>query len=144
MTRTISNSDLVIDSRDVIARIKELEEDRQALVDARDEAFGVDGEAREAAEDALTDWDAGDEGDELKALKALADEAKGCGDWEYGATLVHEDYWVDYVQELLQDVGDLPRGLPGYLVIDWEKTADNIAADYNQVQFGGVTYYVRD
>jgi hypothetical protein len=28
-------------------------------------------------------------------------------------------------------------------VIDWEATARNIAVDYTEVDFGGVTYYIR-
>lgn len=47
------------------------------------------------------------------------------------------------MQELLEDIGDIPRDMPHYLVIDWEATARNIAVDYTQVDFDGVTYYIR-
>jgi hypothetical protein len=50
---------------------------------------------------------------------------------------------VDYCQELLEDIGDIPKGLPGYIVIDWEATAENLKADYSTVDFDGQTYYYR-
>lgn len=57
--------------------------------------------------------------------------------------LIHEDYFKTYAQELVQDIGDLPNGIPSYIEIDWEATADNIRQDYTSVEFDGVTYYVR-
>jgi len=159
MTRNApSNSDDMIDSRDVIARIEELESERAALVDAKDEAIAdvgdnsnieIDtGEVETSADvvSALADlaeWD-DDNGDELKALKALADEGENsAADWPYGATLVRESYFTDYCEELVSDIGDMPREIPGYIVIDWEATANNIRADYSEVDFDGVTYLVR-
>lgn len=153
-TREISNSDDVIDSRDIIGRIEELQDERQALADALEEI--MDGDKPEnASEDSdyadrladataeLADWDA-DNGDELKALKALAEATEGyADDWQYGATLIRESYFVEYCQQLVEDIGDLPKGLPGYLVIDWEATADNLRVDYTAVDFDGVTYLVR-
>lgn len=158
----ISNADKVIDSRDVIARIEELEEERELLSEtvasaqeALDEYFDpattmdtdkLD-ELRESvkdAETALLEWDAEDEGQELKALLALQDEAEGyASGWKYGAELIREDYFTDYCQELVIDIGDLPKDIPDYLVIDWDKTADNLKADYKEVDFDGATYLVR-
>ena len=158
-TKEISNSDDVIDSRDIIARIDELQAERDALSDARDEAKetlddfsdAIDMEEREAqqeklsdAETALTDWDESDEGRELKALTALQEEAEGyASDWRWGAALIAEHYFPDYCQELCEDIGDLPKDLPHYIVIDWERTAENIKADYTEVDFDGTTYLIR-
>lgn len=141
----ISNSDDVIDSRDVEERIDELESERADLVEALDN-IGDDEDAegkREAATDALVLWD--DENvDELKALIELRDEAEGYApDWRYGATLIRESYFEDYVREMLEDCGDLPKDLPHYIVIDWEATASNIRMDYTTVDFDGVDYLVR-
>jgi hypothetical protein len=158
MNKEISNSDDVIDSRDVIARIDELTTERSDLAtdvddanDARaelaedaseDEIEEADGEITDAV-DARTEWD-DDYGDELKALQALADEASDyCGDWTHGATLVRKSYFTDYCEELVKDIGDLPSKIPDYIVIDWEATAENLKADYTSVEFDGVTYLVR-
>ncbi len=162
----VNNSADVIDSRDVIARIEELEAERTAA--PIHEACRHCGLDIEGSEDDF-DWrDRGnnskcndgnhdheppegtkgelDEDDtaELAALKAFAEEAEGyCEDWTYGATLVRESYFVDYCRELVADIGDMPREMPSYVVIDWEATAKNIAADYTEVDFDGVAYLVR-
>jgi len=126
-SESISNSEKVIDSRDVIARIEYLESERKSL------------EPPETAQE----WD--DEfGDELKALRDVAEAGKRCSsDWTYGATLVHEAYWIEYVEEMLKEIGDLPQDIPHYIEIDWDKTADNILVDYSEIDFDGSTYYIR-
>lgn len=138
-----TNSDNVIDSRDVIARIEELEDELRDLEDAADDA--ADDSVRLAEITAEIDaWKTGEEGQELNALQALAAEASHyADDWQHGATLISLDYWPTYAQELVEDIGDLPRNIPDYIVIDWEATAGNIAVDYTEVDFGGVTYLVR-
>lgn len=127
MKREINNSQDVMDSRDIIARIDELE----SMVNDNND---LPDDERE---------DLSEEETELAALKALADEADGSPDWPYGEVLIRESYWVDYVKELLEDTGDLPKDLPWYIEIDWDTTANNIAVDYSQVDFDGVTYYIR-
>ena len=141
---TISNTDDVIDSRDVIARIEELEGERGALVSDLEEADETNIiESEHAAKIAITAWDEENEA-ELKALKALAEEAEGYSeDWRHGAPLVRDSYFEDYARELLEDIGDIPRGLPHYIEIDWEATARNIRMDYTEVDFDGVSYWVR-
>lgn len=173
----VSNSEDVLDSRDVIKRISELEDERDALdsdVEEAQEAFDeadsalsrvsahdvTPGDsddvqalraALKAADDALTaakkareDWNETDEAEELKALNRLADEASGyADDWHYGATLIRESYFTEYAENLVSEIGDMPRELPSYIVIDWEATAKNLKADYTEVDFDGVTYLVR-
>jgi hypothetical protein len=138
-----TNQDDVIDSRDVIARIEELEDQLRDLEDAADDA--ADDGARLAEITAeISDWRASDSGQELQALQALAAEAsKYADDWQHGATLVSLDYWPTYAMEMVQDMGDLPRNIPDYIVIDWEATAGNLAVDYTEVDFAGMTYLVR-
>jgi hypothetical protein len=138
MPRTISNYDDVIDSRDVIARIEELEADR-------DNAEGV---SADGSFYPLTwgEWtrDNPDDAEELATLKALAEEAEGYApDWTHGETLIRDSYFVEYVQELLEDCGDIPKDIPHYVCIDWDATARNIRYDYTAVEFGDVTYWIR-
>lgn len=45
----------------------------------------------------------------------------------------------DFAEDLLDSCGDLPRNLPGYIHIDWERTARDIMMDYSED--GG--YYFR-
>ena len=89
----------------------------------------------------------GDEADEidkeelatLNQLKEDADASK----WEFGVTFIRDSYFENYTQELCEDIGDVPRGFPSYIVIDWERTAENIKIDYTTVDFGGETYWYR-
>ena len=139
----VRNTDDVIDSRDVIGRIEELEEERQDLVDTLF-SYEEDGDDKAAfeAKDTLAEWDA-DNADELKALKDLANEAGSSPDWEYGESLIRDSYFTEYAQQLLEDCGELPPDLPSYIEIDWEATARNLRVDYFSVDFDGVTYWIR-
>lgn len=38
----------------------------------------------------------------------------------------------DFVQQLLEDCGDLPKDLPPYIYIDWERTARDVMMDYSE------------
>jgi hypothetical protein len=128
----ISNSDDMIDVRDVIARVEELEA------------------AKEAYADRMDDWQANaDNAEELEKLSALLNDLAGYGgdeqwrgDW-YPITLIRDSYFVEAMRELCEDIGDFPNGVPSYYVIDWEATARNLRADYSSVEFDGVTYWYR-
>lgn len=82
--------------------------------------------------------------EELVALKKFSEEAEQyCDDWLHGATVIRESYFTEYCKEFVEDVGDMPKKLPSYMVIDWQKTADNLREDYTEIDFDGVTYLVR-
>ena len=160
-TDTIDNTQEYIDSRDVIARIEYLEGVRQDLEDelevAQDELEHATSEqeeqdAQERIEEAefdLHQFDDGDEGEELEVLKALQDEAKDSPDWEYGETLIHEDSFTDYIEELINDCYNLPKELDSgewpyrHMTIDYEAAAEEAKQDYLEVDFAGETYYIR-
>ena len=139
--RTISNSDDLIDSRDVIARIEELTQERADLVsEAEDDTNAVAEEAR----DTLRAWDA-DNLDELTALRELASQTEGYApDWSHGEALIRDSYFEDYARELAEDIGAIPAdaGWPARC-IDWEQAADELKQDYTSVEFDGVTYWIR-
>lgn len=156
---TVDNMQDVMDSRDIIARIEELESERQDLADAVQEAkdaqleesskeSGGDTdtletlkEELETAEEALKEWDGADE---LKALQALAEEASQSPDWTYGETLIRDSYFERYAQELADDIGAINKDAtwPNDC-IDWERAARELQMDYTQVDFDGVTYWIR-
>lgn len=163
MTRSIDTSDKYIDSRDVISRIEDLQQDKEwleeaieyakeALETAEKDLNGSTGcadaaedarQALETAENNLEEWLDSDDAIELQNLEALQDEAEGYCDWAHGETLIREDAFEDYAKELLEDIGALPKDIPDYIVIDWEATADNLAVDYIEVNFDDTAYLVR-
>jgi hypothetical protein len=141
----ISNSDDVIDSRDIIARIEELESGLQEGYDKEES------EDKPTFEDWLDeiicngDYDFPvDDAKEYQILKSLADEAEGSPDWTYGETLIRESYFEDYARELAEDIGAIdPKANWPLNHIDWEAAADELKGDYMEVDFDGVSYYIR-
>tara|TARA_R110000868_G_scaffold146817_2_gene367821 strand:+ start:2001 stop:2531 length:531 start_codon:yes stop_codon:yes gene_type:complete len=47
---------------------------------------------------------------------------------------------VDFVYDLLESCGDIPKDLPSYIHIDWESTARDIMYDYSEAN----GYYFRN
>jgi hypothetical protein len=112
-TKTISNCDDIIDSRDIIERISDLE-------DLRDNNIIND-----------------EESNELASLKTLQEEVKSfSSEWEYGVTLIHNNYFTEYA---IDELGNLPKD---HIVIDKEAIAYNIQEDYTSVEFNGSTYWI--
>jgi hypothetical protein len=117
MSNVIESGQDIMDSRDVIARIDELQSQ-----DERDE----------------------DEEAELKALEEFAEQLSGYGDWAHGETLIRQSYFQEYAQNLAEDIGAIQRGMAWpYTCIDWEQAANELAMDYTQAEFDGETYLMR-
>jgi hypothetical protein len=76
----------------------------------------------------------------IEEIKALAEQ--GIEDWEHGAHLIREDVFVDYAQELAEDIGFVGEGWPGSY-IDWEGAAQALKQDYIGITFLGADYLVR-
>jgi hypothetical protein len=75
--------------------------------------------------------------------EAVSDQLTSIGDNE--PTLIAEDHFVDYCEELCKDIGDLPSELPWYISnhIDWNGVADTLKQDYSEVELDGETYLTR-
>ena len=116
----VENTEDVIDSRDIIGRIEDLE-------------FNLDSEIIDEAE-----------AEELKCLKELADDGEGSPDWQYVAVLISDSYFPQYAQELAEDIGAVDADAEWPLRhIDWEAAAEELKADYFSVDFDGVEYWIR-
>lgn len=120
---SISNTDNIIDSRDVIERIAELQAER----DADPEMF--------------SDEDA----EELAALQALDEAGSGWPNWKDGLTLILDSYFEDYARDLAADIGgDIFRDESWPAChIDWSAAADSLRTDYGSIDFDGETYWLR-
>jgi hypothetical protein len=114
MSKDLRGQD-IIDSRDVIARIKELK-------GTKDD----------------------DEREELKALKALEKEAGSSCDWTYGETLISDDYFEEYAEQLAEDIGAISSDAQWPLMyIDWERASNALKSDYREVDFDGQSYWIK-
>lgn len=145
----------ILDTRDLQDRLEELQGLKEAVEDARsnvEELLAVDAsektetweadldDARDSLENAESAFTS-DEQDELAELETLADEVS---EWTSGNQLIPEDDFEDYCKELCEDIGDIPRDMPSYIVIDWEATARNLLADYSECEYQGNSYYYRN
>lgn len=142
MANAISNTDNTIDSRDVIARIEELEAERSEIEEDPETEY------IEACKN-VKDFDESEEGQELTALKQLAEQAESSPDWTYGEQLINEDYFTQYIEELISDCYELPKecnsgGWPWrHIIIDYEAAAEEAKQDYMEVDFNGTTFLIR-
>lgn len=170
-TKTLSDmsGEDIIDSRDIVSRFEELEGEREDLAQEEEDAKEAAEEAQEAVNDAeesddmdslrsasieaeeaytaaqkaLAEWDE-ENGEEFEALKEINDEGESnFPDWKDGATLIRDDYFTEHAEEMVKDIGDMPRDIPSYIEIDWEATAANLKADYSTIEIDGTDYYCR-
>ena len=81
-----------------------------------------------------------DERNELKELRNLKEEVS---EWRDGNQLILENDFVRYCRDLCEEIGDLPKDLPSYISINWDETAENIKADYSEIEFRRETYLYR-
>lgn len=79
---------------------------------------------------------------ELEKLKEEISENSEEG-FEYGIQLIHENYIDDYLDELLEACGYIPKDLPHWIKIDWQATYDNMKEDYIEIELNGNKFYVR-
>lgn len=136
MTNDISNSEDTLDVRDIIARVEELREAREAFEES--EPSGIQWATLEL-----------DDAEELATLEELLSDLCGYGgdeQWEgdwYPVTLVRDSYFQDYAQELAEDCGFACGNEWPARCIDWEQAARELQMDYSTVEFDGVTYWYR-
>jgi uncharacterized coiled-coil DUF342 family protein len=142
----------IIDVRNVIARVEELREELQTAMDENEEGHNFT-ELASYVEAVRKDQSAAhahrlwEEADELRKLEELLSDLCGYGgdeQWEgdwYPVTLIKDSYFEEYMDEMLEDIGDLPKNIPAYLkiVVDY----DMLKQDYSEVYFEGNTYYYR-
>ena len=114
----LDGSDDFFDSRDVIARIEELESEETWTREEREE------------HEELTDF--------------ASNAAGQFVDWEYGVTFIHEDAFQDYAEELARDTGAITDNQSWPLNhIDWEAAADDLRTDFTAIDLYDSTYYAR-
>ena len=122
MGNQIDSTQDILDSRDLIDRIEELE--------------GIEDQSNEEAQ-------------ELAVLLKVQEQAEGYSDWKYGESLIRESYFTDYIEELIKDCYELPKEFESgnwpwrHMTLDYQAAADEAEYDYTRVDFDGVTYLIR-
>lgn len=158
----VSNSDDIIDIRNVIERFEELETERsdfndliadqQEIIDDPESSEEDKDDARreiESLHNNIHEW-VGDNEHEFNTLKELLDDLAGYGgdhqwrgEW-YPVTLIRDSHFRDYAETLADEIGamDSNAGWP-MNCIDWDEAAKQLKMDYSTVEFGEVTYWYR-
>lgn len=117
----ITHTDNTIYTSDITDRLKELEEMR-------------------TDSDRYAEYNDGHQDEYLK-LKAFADDI-GEYAFENQETLINEDYFEEYAQDLAVDTGAIESDAPWPVYcIDWEHACRELKMDYSDAEFDGVTYY---
>lgn len=115
--------------------VEEQGEDELEIPDSYDEIEFIDEEAfTSTCEDLIK------EHEEINDfIEEIGSEAR------YGITVIHENYFVEYCRELCEELGEIPRDLPGYIEnnINWQGVADDLEVDYSSANYDGDTYYFR-
>jgi len=108
-------------SQDVIQRIEQLQEKLQRQPDSSIAEF-----------------------EELIALLSLHEQSKDYPDWEDGATLIRDQHFPQYAQELAEDCYHAVRHPEWpFTCIDWEQAARELQHDYFPVEYMGQTFWIR-
>ena len=82
--------------------------------------------------------------DELKEIEEIDTIENELGsEFDYGVTLVDVDDFEEYVEDLLDELGYIPKDFPSWIEIDWEATANNVRQDYTEVEYQGNSYLGR-
>ena len=131
MAKSINNYDDIIDSRDVIEALENLENEFE------------DWKENETAE-TVNDETNFPEYDELVSLRKFAEEGEGYGDWSSGETLIRDSYFTEYAEQLAEDIGAIDRNANWPKNhIDWDAAAEELKSDYTCISFDGIDYWMR-
>jgi hypothetical protein len=133
----LNNKSDVIDSRDIIERIKELENELGAsyngdlAIDYQDISF--------------EEWLESSTLSECQELYALRELQRQCidyaDDWEHGETLIRRSYFETYMDEIIEDCYELPKDMPYWMTIKLDY--DALEQDYMSVDFDGQEFLIR-
>lgn len=136
------------DTRDLLEKREEL---KQQILDSFLETFEHYAEQTDTFEDIrfeeeeIQSWKE-DWSNELEQIEEIDNVESEVGrEFDYGCTLIDEDDFEEYCEDLVKDIGDLPKNLPSYIEnnIDWSGVADDIRMDYSTVDYQGTTYLYR-
>lgn len=162
---TPTNRDDIIDSRDLQEYFDEISEAQTDLIDAYNETLHDEDEAEQHAVNvaALASyWEIADSevddsviafenpadsfnGDEeVYQLGKFIGELEGYGDYSHGETIIRDSYFVEFAEQLADDIGAINSDAKWPLNhIDWEAAADSLKVDYMSAEWDGVEYWMR-
>lgn len=136
MTQAFSNNDDIIDVRDIIARVEELEAEIENIDDMPEgDMMKNTVEADELRKECETLTEL------LNNLKGTGGDEEWRGDW-YPVTMIKDSYFEDSMDEFVSECYDIDAlKLPSFISIKFDYVA--LQSDYTSVDYDGTTYWVR-
>lgn len=144
----INFNDDMIDSRNILARLRYLDGELETAREERIENFEAEN-SREVTDDEREkfenetppEWE---HAEEHKSLSEIIEEI-GETAAHYGVTLVNDSHFEDYAEDYARDV----CGMSGsekwpFNHIDWEKAANELQSDYTQIEIDGQTFWYQE
>lgn len=113
----LSPYDDAINSRDVIARLAELDDEVEA------------GELDEDDEDFVDLLDFNEQGE------------AAFSDWLSGITLISENHFEEYARQYFEETNPADLGQWPYNCIDWGDAAEELQVDYTPIEYSGETFW---
>lgn len=150
MSTNVTPNDSRIDSRDVVERVSEINDEIEAL-DERTEAIVTrEHRAPSPSDDAELFADISAEreelSEELASLNRLLEQIRDYGEdsAEHGVFLIADSDFEDYAREFAEDIGaiDDDARWPA-TCIDWAQATRELQMDYTAIEWEGVTFYLR-
>ena len=151
----------IIDSRDVIELIEQLEGEIEALKEEKEELKSKIGELQDERDETENDrmddeiselYEKRQEIDveleelqeQLDPLEALEVEGSSSPDFTFGETLIADSYFEEYAKELAEELGYLSKEVHWpHTAIDWGKAAEELKQDYFSLEFAGEIFWIR-
>ena len=141
-----------LDSSDIEGRLRYLEREIEIDDETREEI--VEWSKTKTSEDSdeagpkpyLDDDERAELLEELTGLKEFTTYATSySGGWNSGATLIADDYFVDYAKEYAENVGAIEEEARWPAThVDWDAAADDLRTDFTSVEDpDGNTWWVR-
>jgi hypothetical protein len=166
MKTTFNWGDDTIDSRDIISRYEELQDELDTLISVLEEAqnnFDTIDQSDDTslvvfqdaensimeAQEALDQFNQSFDKDELDTLAQVISEGEDSPDWSHGDILIRESYFTDYIKDMINDCYAMPKEFDSHVwpynhvKMDWEAAAEEAKSDYNTIEVDGHTYYIR-
>ena len=166
MKTTFNWGDNTIDSRDIISRHEELQDEFDSLLEALREAqdnfetidhsddnslaeFQNSENSISEAQEELDQFNQSFDRDELDTLKQVIAEGEDSPDWSHGEILIHETYFSDYIKDIINDCYEMPKEFESgswpwnHITLDYEGAAEEAKSDYYTIEVDGHSYYLR-
>lgn len=135
MDMNFDGTDDIMDTRDITVRIQELKDEWSEVTENDFEDYNLSYDDLKVG---LSEEDA----EELLALMELQEEA-GSSYFDNEESFISDEYFTEYAQDMIKDVGYISAEVPSWIEIDWERTAQNVRMDYTSFEFRGTTYWIR-